>query len=87
MRNEVLAFVYNILPENEKEVLEALEQTETDHQSEKNDDVTNSEEAASGEAEETKEENNQAFYTSSTDASVNALKERLKQSEDQINIF
>ena len=87
MRNEVLAFVYNILPENEKEVLEALEQTETDHQSEKNDDATNPEEARSGEAEETKEENNQAIYTSSTDASVNALKERLKQSEDQINIF
>ena len=54
---------------------------------EKNDDVTNPEEARSGEAEETKEENNQAIYTSSTDASVNALKERLKQSEDQINIF
>ena len=73
MRNEVLKFVYNMMPQNEKEVLEALEQTETDHQAEKNDDVTNSEEARSGEAEETKEENNQAIYTSSTDASVNAL--------------
>ena len=30
MRNEVLKFVYNMLPENEKEVLEALEQTEAD---------------------------------------------------------
>lgn len=30
MRNEVLKFVYNMLPENEKEVLEALEQTEED---------------------------------------------------------
>ncbi|MCR5188361.1 MAG: PilZ domain-containing protein [Treponema sp.] len=28
MRNEVLSFVYNMLPQNEKEVLEALEQTE-----------------------------------------------------------
>ena len=30
MRNDVLAFVYNILPENEKEILTALEQTEDD---------------------------------------------------------
>ena len=30
MRNEVLKFVYNLLPESEKEVLEALEQTEDD---------------------------------------------------------
>jgi len=30
MRNEVLKFVYNMMPENEKEVMEALEQTEDD---------------------------------------------------------
>lgn len=30
MRNEVLSFVYNMLPENEKEVLEAISQTEVD---------------------------------------------------------
>lgn len=30
MKNEVLKFVYNMLPESEKEVLEALEQTESD---------------------------------------------------------
>ena len=30
MRNEVLKFVYNMMPQSEKEVLEALEQTETD---------------------------------------------------------
>ncbi|MCR5062292.1 MAG: PilZ domain-containing protein [Treponema sp.] len=30
MKNEILSFVYNTLPENEKEVLEALEQTESD---------------------------------------------------------
>ena len=30
MKNEVLKFVYNMLPESEKEVLEALEQTEDD---------------------------------------------------------
>ena len=30
MKNEILKFVYNLLPENEKEVIEALEQTEED---------------------------------------------------------
>ncbi len=30
MRNEILGFVYNILPQNEKEILDALEQTEDD---------------------------------------------------------
>ena len=33
MKNEVLKFVYNMLPESEKEVLEALEQTENDEAS------------------------------------------------------
>lgn len=31
MRNEVLKFVYNMLPQNEKEVLEAIAQTEDDY--------------------------------------------------------
>ncbi len=30
MRNEILRFVYNMMPQNEKEVMEALEQTEDD---------------------------------------------------------
>ncbi len=34
MRNEVLKFVYNMMPQNEKEVLEALEQTEDDENKE-----------------------------------------------------
>ena len=34
MRNEVLKFVYNMMPENEKEVMEALEQTEDDEKAE-----------------------------------------------------
>ena len=34
MKNEVLAFVYNMLPENEKEVLEAIRQTEDDSKNE-----------------------------------------------------
>jgi len=32
MRNEILSFVYNTLPENEKEILEALEQTDEDNE-------------------------------------------------------
>lgn len=32
MRNEILSFVYNTLPESEKEVLEALNQTEQDNE-------------------------------------------------------
>ena len=32
MKNEILAYVYNMLPENEKEVLEALKQSEDDSQ-------------------------------------------------------
>ncbi len=38
MRNEILKFVYNMMPENEKEVLEALEQTEDDEKAEKTQD-------------------------------------------------
>ena len=34
MKNEILAYVYNILPENEKEVLEAIRQTEDDSKNE-----------------------------------------------------
>lgn len=36
MRNEVLSFVYNMLPESEKEVLEALSQTDDDLQQDEN---------------------------------------------------
>ena len=32
MRNEILSFVYNTLPENEKEIIEALNQTEEDNE-------------------------------------------------------
>ena len=34
MKNEILAYVYNMLPENEKEVLEAIRQTEDDSKNE-----------------------------------------------------
>ena len=48
MRNEVLSFVYNMLPQNEKEVLEALEQTEEseDDENKTEDSVTTTEESA-----------------------------------------
>lgn len=42
MRNEVLSFVYNMLPESEKEILEALAQTDTDSDEDPNN-LTNSE--------------------------------------------
>lgn len=43
MRNEVLKFVYNLLPETEKEVLQALEETEVDSQMEAEDGPSESE--------------------------------------------
>lgn len=46
MKNEILKFVYNMLPESEKEVLEALEQTETDEATAKNNDTKKSEAAS-----------------------------------------
>ena len=44
MRNEILKYVYNMMPENEKEVLEALEQTEDDEKAEQNQQETKSDE-------------------------------------------
>lgn len=46
MKNEILKFVYNMLPESEKEVLEALEQTETDEATAQNNDTKKSEAAS-----------------------------------------
>lgn len=46
MKNEILKFVYNMLPESEKEVLEALEQTETDEATAQNNDTEKSEAAS-----------------------------------------
>ncbi len=48
MRNEILKFVYNMMPENEKEVLEALEQTEDDEKAEQNETDSNAAASASG---------------------------------------
>ena len=57
MKNEILKFVYNMLPESEKEVLEALEQTETDEATAKNNDTKKSEAASNV------SENNKDSYT------------------------
>lgn len=46
MRNEVLKFVYNMMPQNEKEVLEALEQTEVDEKAEQDENQTDTNKAA-----------------------------------------
>lgn len=54
MKNEILKFVYNMLPESEKEVLEALEQTETDEATAQNNDTEKSE-AASNASENNKD--------------------------------
>ena len=48
MRNEILKFVYNMMPENEKEVLEALEQTEDDEKAELNETDSSAAASASG---------------------------------------
>ena len=48
MRNEILKFVYNMMPENEKEVLEALEQTEDDEKAEQNETDSSAAASASG---------------------------------------
>lgn len=41
MKNEILSFVYNTIPDSEKEVLEALEQTDLDIEASKEDDKEN----------------------------------------------
>lgn len=63
MRNEILSFVYNILPENEKEILEAINQTEADNEdlenvlSNKNDDNDSQENSQNDDDEISTEEN------------------------------
>lgn len=63
MRNEILSFVYNTLPENEKEILEAINQTEADNEdlenvlSNKNDDNDSQENSQNDDDEISTEEN------------------------------
>lgn len=63
MRNEILSFVYNTLPENEKEILEAINQTEADNEdlenvlSNENDDNESQENSKNDDDESSTEEN------------------------------
>ena len=60
MRNEVLKFVYNMMPENEKEVLEALEQTEDDEKAEEHVSDSNTAETSNNQGDIIAEEISQA---------------------------
>ena len=97
MRNEVLKFVYNMMPENEKEVLEALEQTEDDEKAEQ---ITPQEETQSDNtpkvdsaiteeveaaANQVKEENTAA--AGSVDASPAKSGDDIPNQADEINVF
>ena len=96
MRNEVLKFVYNMMPENEKEVLEALEQTEDDEKAEQ---ITPQEETQSdtpkvdsaiaeeveAAANQVKEANTAA--AGSVDASPAKSGDDIPNQADEINVF
>jgi len=96
MRNEILSYVYNMLPEREKEILEALAQTDDDIDSE--DKQTQSIESSipesnsSGEtaaentttAEDSKQDEEEK--SSSQDVEVPTLEDS-PSDEDQINVF
>lgn len=73
MRNEVLKFVYNMMPEGEKEVLEALEQTEDDEKAAQETKDENGEEIIE-ELEEAKEDlaNNSENAGGSTEPEANS---------------
>ncbi len=92
MRNEVLKFVYNMMPENEKEVLEALEQTEDDEKkAEKEAAEIAREVAEAGEANDS-EETLEAVEAADSDQSEEAAAEPeaaadKTDKEDEINVF
>ena len=85
MRNEVLKFVYNMLPENEKEVLEALEQTDADADTPA--DNTEKPESENGEkiAEEIKNETKTGDAAETEKAPQG--QEDIQKSDDEINVF
>ncbi len=85
MRNEVLKFVYNMLPENEKEVLEALEQTDADADTPA--DNTEKIESENGEkiAEEIKNETKTGDAAETEKAPQG--QEDIQKSDDEINVF
>ncbi len=71
MRNEVLKFVYNMMPENEKEVMEALEQTEKDEKDELEKSIKEDEIAASGTEKTSEKSDNTAGNTNNTANNTN----------------
>ena len=85
MRNDVLSYVYNILPENEKEIIDAISQAQTDE---------NVEEADEEEAEQDNEikaavkaANTVAATNTENTANTSSKAEKKLVIEDQINIF
>ena len=85
MRNDVLSYVYNILPENEKEIIDAISQAQTDE---------NVEEADEEEAEQDNEikaavkaTNTVAATNTENTANASSKAEKKLVIEDQINIF
>lgn len=97
MRNEVLKFVYNMLPENEKEVLEALEQTEADESAATENTAEENKAAATTTlkkevAADTAEDISAATGSDNTDAdngesTVPQGSEDIQKPDDEINVF
>ncbi len=95
MKNEILSYVYNMLPESEKEILEALAQTDDDIDSEAENNSVDSENG-SGDAPSTNEEvkkqisEQNAEANNSDEADTNIViptLESTSSSEDELNIF
>lgn len=92
MRNEVLKFVYNMMPENEKEVLEALEQTEADEQLENQNqeqkeaqEQSNSGEAKDGEEAKKTEEGAEKQNKEEKHDGGDSLADDIKNAQNQLN--
>lgn len=68
MKNEVLSFVYNMLPEQEKEVIEALKLTEEDVQSDQSNSETETSESSA--SEENKSIGANSLSTDNSSASI-----------------
>ncbi len=93
MRNEVLKFVYNMMPENEKEVLEALEQTEVDEKAEstENKEPVSEKQAIAEELEEAKNSENEKKEEDNNSQNPGEEKKADSAAEfgpgDELNVF
>ena len=87
MRNEVLKFVYNMMPENEKEVLEALEQTEDDEQEAREEHENQQAENSDNQNTEIIEELAEAKKEALPESASSSDSEPLITDEDEINVF